>query len=198
MVARASIDALAATVLHQHPDLVQRIGGDGTLTLLFGDLEGGTEMTEPLGGRETTRNQIVRKHASIHGGFELALDGDSFLLAFANARQAVWCAIALQRAFTAHRATRRDRAQHLRIGLHTAEAIDQAVRLAAGIASQARGGEIVVSSDLKERIERDELGRSVCFVGAREAEVGGAVARFLLYTVQWGERGAGVSPEDPA
>ncbi len=198
MVPRASIDALAASVQQQHPDLQRRVAGDGMLTLLFGDVEGAPPMSEPRG--EPEHNRIIRQHAGIHCGVELALDSDGFLLAFANPQQAVWCAIALQRAFAASRSALADRggAPRLRLGVHIAAPIDQAVKLTVGIAAQAHGGEILVSAALKERIESDALARRVHFASVRELEVAGAAGRAVVYSVQWRERGADVSPEAPA
>ena len=197
MVSRASLDALAATVQRQHPALRQHIGSDGPVTLLFGDVEDCAQMTERLSDRAIS-NAIVHQHASIHNGYEVTLEGDHFLLAFANARQAVWCAIALQRALAARGATHPDRARRLRIGLHIGETIDAAVRLAAGIASQAVGGEILVSPALKQCIEDDDLGRSVHFAGAREVVLEGLTHPCVLHTVQWAERRGEVSPGGPA
>ncbi len=196
MISRASIDALAASVQQQHPDLR---GRDDVLTLLFGDVEDAPPMSEPRGQPEE-HARIVRQHAGIHCGVELALDGDGFLLAFANAQQAVWCAIALQRAFAASRSALSDRgrAPRVRLGLHVAKAIDQAVKLAVGIAAQAQGGEILVSSALKERIESDALGRGVRFATTREVELEGSAGRSVVYTVQWGEPDEQVSPGVPA
>jgi class 3 adenylate cyclase len=85
--------------------------------------------------------------------------GDGFMVAFPSARDGLRCAIALQQAFAA----RNDGAQqpiHVRIGLHTGEAVrdhgdffGKHVNLAARIGASALGGEIVVSSLLAQLVE---------------------------------------------
>jgi class 3 adenylate cyclase len=86
--------------------------------------------------------------------------GDGFMIAFASAHRAVHCARAMQRAIDARLGEHPDRPIRLRIGLHTGEAIrDEAdfygknVVLAARITDQARGGEILASSMVKQLTE---------------------------------------------
>jgi class 3 adenylate cyclase len=76
------------------------------VTLLFSDMEGFSAMTERLGdlrAREVIRrhNAIVRRELEANTGYEVELQGDGFLLAFASARKALHCAIAIQRALAA-------------------------------------------------------------------------------------------------
>ena len=70
------------------------------------------------------------------------------------------CAIAIQQTFTAHNAENPGEPIRVRMGLHTGEAIKEgedffgkSVILAARIASQALGGQILVSSLLKALVE---------------------------------------------
>ena len=136
---------------------------DGTVTLLFSDMEGFTAMTERLGDLRArdvirTHNQIVREQLNAHGGYEVELQGDGFLLAFGSARQGLLCAVAIQRAFAAHNVREaRGEPIRVRIGVHTGEALKDAdkffgrsVILAARIADQATGGEILASSIVRE------------------------------------------------
>ena len=73
---------LTATLAERELDATQMTEGQA-MTLMFSDMEGFTRMTERLGD----------------GGIE---QGDGFLLAFSDCRQAVDCAAAIQRAFVAH------------------------------------------------------------------------------------------------
>ncbi|KKK82898.1 hypothetical protein LCGC14_2798790, partial [marine sediment metagenome] len=158
---QTSIDAVAAVVQSEQPDLRSHAAPDGTVTILFTDIEGSTAITERLGDQrwlELLRghNAIVRKRVAAHEGFEVKAEGDGFMLAFQSARKALQCAVDTQRAF-AERNESADEPIHVRIGLHTGEAIKEAddffgknVILAARIAGQAQGGEILVSSLLKE------------------------------------------------
>jgi class 3 adenylate cyclase len=129
---------------------------------MFSDMEGFTRMTERLGdlrAREVIRdhNRIVREQLAAHGGYEVELQGDGFLLAFASARRALHCAIGIQRAMLAHSAAHPEKPLRVRIGLHTGEVLREAdkffgrtVILAARIAAQAQGGEILASALLRE------------------------------------------------
>jgi class 3 adenylate cyclase len=189
-----SIDLVASSVGDRRPDLGRHAAPDGTVTLMFSDMEGFTAMTERLGdlkAREVIRdhNSIVREHLAKHGGYEVELQGDGFLLAFGSARQGLLCAIEIQRAFEEYNAGHPDEPIRVRIGLHTGEVLKDAdkffgrtVILAARIAAQARGGEILTSSLLKELTE--SVG-DLRFGKAREVELKGISERQRLFAVEW-------------
>jgi len=101
-----SIDAVAAAVQTQHPDLRPQAAPDGTVTIMFSDIEGSTEKTEQLGDTkwmEVLRghNAIIREQLKAHDGFEVKSEGDGFMLAFQSARKAIQCAIDIQKAMSA-------------------------------------------------------------------------------------------------
>ena len=82
------------------------------------------------------------------------------MVAFSSARRALECAIAIQNNLASHNAENSGEPITVRIGLHTGEAIKEredffgkTVILSARIASQARGGQILVSSLLKALVE---------------------------------------------
>jgi class 3 adenylate cyclase len=180
-------------VQERRPDLGAQAAPDGTVTLMFSDMQGFTEMTERLGdlqAREVIRrhNRIVRQQLAAHGGYEVELQGDGFLLAFNSARRALQCAVAIQRDFEAHN---REQAQpiHVRIGLHTGEALRDAekffgrtVILASRIAGEAEGGQILVSSLLKELTR--SLG-DIRFGEARTVALKGIAEPQELALVDW-------------
>jgi serine/threonine protein kinase/class 3 adenylate cyclase/tetratricopeptide (TPR) repeat protein len=188
-----SIDKVAASVQDEHPDLKEHAAPDGTVTLLFSDIEGSTARTEQLGDRrwmEVLRehNAIVREQLSAHEGFEVKSEGDGFMLAFQSARKALHCAIAIQRALAGH-ADSSDEPIQVRIGLHTGEVIREGadfygkhVNLAARIAGQAAGGEILVSSLLKELTAS---GGDIDFSGPREVQLRGLSGDHHVYAVAW-------------
>jgi class 3 adenylate cyclase len=161
---------------------------------MFSDMEGFTEMTERLGDLEARKvirahNQIVREQLAAHGGYEVELQGDGFLLAFGSARRALQCAIGIQRTLAAYNAEGPAQPIRVRIGLHTGEALrDQdkffgkTVILAARIAAQATGGEILVSSLLKALTESTG---DVRFGAHREADLKGISEPQRLYEVEW-------------
>lgn len=192
--AKTSIDAVASAVERDKPDLRPHAAPDGTVTLMFSDMEGFTRMTERLGDQAAHKviqahNAIVRQQAAAHGGFEVELQGDGFLLAFASARRALRCAIAIQRAFAAYSQQHPEQPIRVRIGLHTGEAIREAERffgkaviLAARIAAQAGGGEILVSALVKQLTESAGEFR---FDAGREAALKGLAGTHRLFGVRW-------------
>jgi tetratricopeptide (TPR) repeat protein len=104
---KTSIDTVALEVEREQPDLRSHAAPDGTVTILFSDIEGSTTMTERLGDRrmqEVLRehNAVIRRQARSHGGFEVKSMGDGFMLAFSSARRGLQCAIAIQHAFTVY------------------------------------------------------------------------------------------------
>jgi len=110
MATQTSIDAVAASVYVDKPDLKPHAAPDGTVTILFSDIEGSTAMTERLGDQrwlELLRghNAIVRKRVAAHEGFEVKSEGDGFMLAFQSARRALECAVDIQRAFAERNAS---------------------------------------------------------------------------------------------
>ena len=116
----------------------------------------------------------------------MELRGDGFLLAFGSARQALLCAIEIQRAFAARNEQDPEEPIRVRIGLHTGEVLKDAdkffgktVILAARVAAQAEGGEILVSSLLKDLTE--SVG-DIRFGEAREAALKGISETQRLFT----------------
>ena len=70
---------------------------NGTVTILFGSIEGSTQMTERLGALRVQQvlrrhNEIIRLQLAAYGGFEVKSLGDGFMLAFSSARRALQCA----------------------------------------------------------------------------------------------------------
>jgi len=191
---RTSIDAVASVAPLERPDLFPRSAPDGTVTILFSDIEGFTQMTERLGDQRAQQvlkghNDIVRHQVVAHGGFEVKSSGDGFMLAFSSARRAIQCSIAIQRAFAAHSDGHADEPIRVRIGLHTGELIQEMedffgknVTIASRIADQAQGGEILVSALLKELTES---GGDIRFVRERGLELKGLTGVNRLFAVVW-------------
>ncbi len=189
-----SIDVVAHSLSTRKPDLTPHAAPDGTVTLMFSDMQGFSSMIERLGdlkGRDVIRdhNRIVRENLAIHGGYEVELMGDGFLLAFQSARQALLCAIAIQRAFARYSEANAEEPIRVRIGIHTGEALRDAdkffgktVILAARIASQADGGQILVSALVKQLTE--SVG-DVVFGNAREVPLKGISDLQQVVEVSW-------------
>ncbi len=190
---KTSIDAVAVSVNAERPDLQPRAAPDGTVTLLFTDIKDSTPLNERLGDQRwmdilRVHNAIVRDQVAAHGGFEVKSQGDGFMVAFGSARRALQCAIALQRAIADQNRVA-DEPVSVRVGLHTGEAIREAddfyghhVNLAARIANHARGGEILVSSLLKDLTER---AGEFAFGDGREVELKGLTGSQRVFSAAW-------------
>ena len=160
-----SLDAITAVVEQERVDLCNCAALDGTVTLLFTDIENSTPIAEELGDLRwiellREHNAIVRECIALHGGTEVKTIGDAFMVAFGSARRALLCAIDIQRAISAYCAEHPEQPVRVRIGLHSGEPVREgndfygkSVVLASRIAGQAHGGEILVSSLLRELAE---------------------------------------------
>src|ERR687895_669741 len=134
---------------------------EGTLTVLFTDIEGSTDLGRVVGdhgARAIVRahERIVREQVEEHGGRVVKSLGDGLMVAFSSARMAVSCAIAIQRALDKARRSGADGAVPVRIGVHCGEAIlegddvhGSVVNAAARITSQAKAQQVLVSDIVK-------------------------------------------------
>ena len=188
----SAVDEVASTVASERPSLRPGAAPDGTVTILFSDIEGSTVLNERLGDvrwLELLRehNRLVRDHVQSCGGFEVKSQGDGFMIAFPSARRAIECALAIQEAVAAELEGHPDGPVRVRIGLHTGEAIREEadfygknVVVAARIADQARGGEILVSSVVKQLTES---AGDVGFDDAREVKLAGLDGTHAVYKI---------------
>ena len=97
---------------------------EGTVTVLFTDVVGSTSMRTGRG--DAAAQEIIHAHFDLvrqqieqHSGQEVKTIGDSFMVAFASARKAVECALAVQRALEEHNHQHPDQQVQVRIGLNT-------------------------------------------------------------------------------
>jgi predicted ATPase/class 3 adenylate cyclase/DNA-binding CsgD family transcriptional regulator len=130
----------------------------GTATLLLADVEGSTRLweTQPeqMTAAFTRLDHALSDLLATHGGVRPVEqgEGDSFVVAFARASDAVACALELQRAPLAPIS--------LRIGVHTGEVqlrdegnyIGPAINRAARIRDLAHGGQTVLSGTTEDLI----------------------------------------------
>jgi eukaryotic-like serine/threonine-protein kinase len=191
---QTTIDRLLSWAEAERPDLQRASAPDGTVTVMFSDIEHSTELTERLGDQRwlevlAAHNTVVRAQVAEHGGYEVKSQGDGFMIAFPSARQAVLCAIDIQQAL-ARRAANGELPLRVRIGVHTGEAIQhdgdfygKSVILAARIADRAQGGEILVSSLVQQLVEPSGELR---FRTTGETELKGLSEPQQLYRVAWG------------
>lgn len=175
----------------------------GTVTIMFSDIEGFTSLIERLGDRAAMdllheHNDIVRGQVAVWGGYEVKAQGDGFMLAFSGAHKGLHCAVGIQRALSARNRARPDMPVQVRLGLHTGEAIREgsdfvggAVVLAARITQQAKGGQVLVSSVLKDLCD---LSGEFRFGDGQDVFLKGLSESRRLYEVVWDDA---PDPEDP-
>jgi DNA-binding NarL/FixJ family response regulator/class 3 adenylate cyclase len=166
----------------------------GTVTVLFADVEGSTALLERIGRERWLQGlaeyeALLRASIAKYGGTLVKALGDGHLLAFQSAREALRCAIDVQRALPLEGAPD----LRVRMGMHTGEPAvreddlhGRTVVKAARIADLARGGEILVSSLVRELAEADEdLGEELWFEESRELELRGLRGRHLVMAARW-------------
>ena len=142
--------------------------GEGTVTILFSDMVNYAGLTEQLGdaaSRELIRahHQIVRDLLTQHGGREIKVQGDGFMIAFGGVARALRCACAMQQAFSGFSQENPGRPIRVHIGVHTGEAVEEdddflghTVIVASRLADVAAPGEILVSALSAMLVERTE------------------------------------------
>lgn len=136
----------------------------GTVTLVFTDVEGSTQLLHELGEDYAAviaeHRGLLRAAFAHYGGVEVDTQGDSFFVAFPRARAALDAALEAQHALASTPV-------RVRVGIHTGEptiaderfvGID--VVVAARICAAAHGAQIVVSQATRDLVNGDlrELG----------------------------------------
>jgi len=178
-----------AAVAHELPE--------GTVTVLFTDVEGSTDLTTRRGdeaaqGILRAQRELVRQQVERHSGHEVKSLGDGFMVAFASARRAVACAVSIQRALEEHNRQQPPEQQvRVRIGLNTGEVILEeadlfgaAVNAAARIAAKAKGRQILVSEAVRVVLGR---AKDVELLDRGRFRLKGFPERWRLYEVAWQE-----------
>jgi class 3 adenylate cyclase len=129
--------------------------------MMFTDIVGSTQLIEAIGDAAWTgllgwHDRTIRALIATHEGEEIHHAGDGFFVAFGSARQALECAIGIQRSLGDHRRAN-GFAPSVRIGLHVGDVVQpgasyegRAVHLAARIGALAGSDEILASVDVLE------------------------------------------------
>lgn len=137
---------------------------EGTVTIMFTDIEDSTQWTARLGDSDASllvkeHNELVRAQVAAHGGYEVKFRGDGFMLVFTSASKGVRCAIALQQEMKVFAANHPEAPLRIRIGINSGEAVSDgndflgtAVNIAARLTDAAMGGEVIVSSVVRDLV----------------------------------------------
>jgi eukaryotic-like serine/threonine-protein kinase len=167
---------------------------DGSMTVVFTDVEGSTEMLERLDEKRwldviREHNRLVRERVSAHDGVIVKSQGDGFMIVFASASAALACAVELQQVFSVYSARHADQQLRVRIGLHTGNVFQEqddflgkTVIVAARITGRAHGGEVLVSGTLKDYTECVGTWR---FGPASELSLKGLTSTQRVHSVYW-------------
>ena len=128
----------------------------GTVTFVFTDIEGSTQLLQELGDEAYGRvsadhRRLVRETFGAHGGTEIDTQGDAFFFSFPRARDAVAAAVDAQRALDGHEWPEGKQVRVL-MGVHTGEPhvgeegyLGLDVVRAARISAAGHGGQILIS-----------------------------------------------------
>ncbi len=138
----------------------------GTVTFLFTDIEGSTELLKRLGRDRFERvlaehDGVLRAAVAASGGWVVDTQGDSLFAAFRSASEGVSAAIAAQRDLAAHEWPEQERVR-VRMGLHSGEPkagderyVGIGVHRAARIGAAAHGGQVLVSETTRALLSDD-------------------------------------------
>ena len=192
-VLRGSVAELANWADVERPDLVRIAAADGTVTILFSDIEDSTQLNHELGDRAWV--QLLAKHARIvtkaverHGGHVVTTQGDGFMVAFGSPAEAVRAAVEVQEQVAGVRPGSRLSDVRVRIGAHRGSTVHRDndlfgrnVAMAARVAAQADGGEILVSTAVAEQLDEDEF----TLLEPRTVSLKGIPGQHDVHPVDW-------------
>jgi class 3 adenylate cyclase len=192
MTFTTDIEELAEAIRREQPDLSRSLAVDGTVTIVFTDIVDSTLVLARVG--DLAWVEIIRRHNAVledvtaaHGGTVVETQGDGSMLAFSSARRAVTCSRAIQHAID-RTFTDLSPPIRIRIGIHTGDAIRESehffgstVHYAARVASQALGGEVLVSNMVRELV--GDGNSDVSFLEGREVELKGLAGQHRLYAL---------------
>jgi class 3 adenylate cyclase len=190
----SSIEDLARWSQEDRHELVKLAGRDGSVTILFSDIEDSTTLNERLGDDAWVRllgshDRLVHERVNQYGGHVVKSQGDGFMIAFREPADAVHAGIDIQDALSDGAGDRRLRKTPIkvRVGIHCGTAIERDgdlfgknVAMAARVAAQAAGGEILVSDDIRKALRDVE---DIVLVEERETELKGIPGVHRLWEV---------------
>jgi adenylate cyclase len=190
----SSLEDFTRWAAEQRTAIGRMASADGTVTIFFSDIEGSTALNASLGDARWVRvlaahDELVETYVEKYRGLIVKTQGDGHMVVFSTPDLALCAAIDIQRAFGAkwnHSRELRRTPVTVRIGLHTGTAIERAgdylgqnVALAARVAAQARGGEILVTGEIA-----DACGDQFAFAPAGTVELKGFPGEHALWRAE--------------
>ena len=174
---RAEIDAVAAP--------------DGSVTILFSDIEDSTRLNEQLGDKGWVRvlaahDKLVRDQVRKHHGHVVKSQGDGFMVVFGDPQDAVAAALRIQRSVARSGSQLRRAPVRVRMGIHVGTAVardgdyfGRNVAMAARVAAVAAGGQVLVSDEVRQSLESTD--NAVPLAPAGEHELKGLAGTHVLW-----------------
>ncbi len=137
----------------------------GTITLLFTDIEGSTQLLQQLGADYAEVlmqcRRLLRVAFQMYLGHEVDTQGDAFFISFTRASDAIGAAVTAQRSLAAHPWPQGVEVR-VRMGMHTGEPqlsaegyVGMDVHHTARIMSSAHGGQVLLSQTTRDLVEHD-------------------------------------------
>lgn len=191
-VVRSSIEDLADWAEVERPDLA-RVTPDGRVVILFSDIEESTALNERIGDRAfvkliSSHDKLVSDLVRRRSGHVVKSQGDGFMIAFSRAEEAVRCGIDLQRALRRQANRKRREEIRVRIGIHMGRSVRRGddlfgrnVAMAARVAAQAVGGQILVSQPVRDALSDSD---GIRFDDGRDVELKGFSGTHRLFAVE--------------
>ena len=175
------------------------------LTIMMTDVVGSTELRRARGDQDADgilalQAAIVQLQVAAFGGRVRKSLGDGFLISFPSDVAAVRAAVAIQHALDEHNTADPQRAVEVRIGVHSGQVAErdgdllgQAVHAAARVMTEAVGGEILITDEVRKQAE-PQLDYS--FLDSGLFWLRGLPELWRLYEVSWNDTSAGPQPGD--
>jgi adenylate cyclase len=192
---RSSIEDLADWAEVERPDLA-RVTPDGRVVILFSDIEESTALNERIGDRAwvkliSSHDKLVQRLVQRRSGHVVKSQGDGFMIAFARAEQAVRCGIDVQDALNEDAKHKRHEELRVRIGIHMGRSVRRGddlfgrnVAMAARVAAQAVGGQILVSQPVRDALDDSPDAQDIRFDKGRDVELKGFTGSYRLFAVE--------------
>lgn len=189
-----SIDVIASALEPVIPSLDRLSSPDGAVTLMLSDIANAGAAAEQLGSERWERvlgdhRLLVEQTVTHHDGQVVRFEQDGFFASFNSAHAGLHAAVELQQTFTGASVAEASGIA-VRIGVHSGfvignpeQLMGRNVVLASRIAAQAKGGEILVSSTLRQYTETDP---SFEFEEQGEYHFKGLLGEHTVYRVRWG------------
>ncbi len=189
----SSIDDLARWSQEDQTEIAKLAGRDGSVSILFSDIEDSTALNQQLGDGAWVRllnshDKLVRDQVEKYEGHIVKSQGDGFMIAFGQPAEAVRAGIQIQDALSASRDRRLRRTPiRVRVGIHCGTAIERDgdlfgnnVAKAARVAALAEGGQILVSDEVRTALRDVD---DIVLVDGRESELKGIPGEHRLWEV---------------